>query len=209
MTEAVKEQLSACLDGELPRAELDLLLRRLGTDEQLQGVISRYALVSEALKGERSAAASREFAARVMAGIDAEPQVGRPVWQFAASSLRPLRPVAGLAVAASVAALALVSVQRLGVVGPAATVATTEIPSPAGAPPDIGADPSYVVPPTTSSAGFVPTSATRLTNYVVAHSEYSSPLGRRSVLTGVLAEDDIGPEQDAPIQPAASRPQER
>jgi len=36
--------------------------------------------------------------------------------------------------------------------------------------------------------------ATRLTNYVVAHSEYSSPLARRSVLTGVLAEDDSDPD---------------
>jgi hypothetical protein len=30
--------------------------------------------------------------------------------------------------------------------------------------------------------------AARLTNYVVAHSEYSSPLGRRSVLSGIVAE---------------------
>jgi hypothetical protein len=49
---------------------------------------------------------------------------------------------------------------------------------------------SYTVPDpgSTSMSVFVP--ATRLTNYVVAHSEYSSPLGRRSVLTGVLADDD-------------------
>jgi hypothetical protein len=49
--------------------------------------------------------------------------------------------------------------------------------------------PSNIVPTSTSQqSAFVP--ATRLTNYVVAHSEYSSPLARRSVLTGVLAEDD-------------------
>jgi hypothetical protein len=50
----------------------------------------------------------------------------------------------------------------------------------------------YVVPTSTSSPAFVP--ATRLTNYVVAHSEYSSPLARRSVLTGVLSEDDGDPD---------------
>ena len=50
----------------------------------------------------------------------------------------------------------------------------------------------YVVPTTTSGPAFVP--ATRLTNYVVAHSEYSSPLARRSVLTGVLTEDDGDPD---------------
>lgn len=49
------------------------------------------------------------------------------------------------------------------------------------------AESSYVVPTSTSNSAFIP--ATRLTNYVVAHSEYSSPLGRRSVLSGVLADD--------------------
>jgi hypothetical protein len=44
------------------------------------------------------------------------------------------------------------------------------------------------VPTSTTSSAFIP--ATRLTNYVVAHSEYSSPLGRRSVLSGVLADDE-------------------
>jgi hypothetical protein len=29
----------------------------------------------------------------------------------------------------------------------------------------------------------------RLANFVVAHSEYSSPLGRRNVLTGLVADD--------------------
>ena len=51
--------------------------------------------------------------------------------------------------------------------------------------------PSYTVPTNVdASAGsaFIP--AARLTNYVVAHSEYSSPLGRRTVLSGVLSDDD-------------------
>ena len=48
------------------------------------------------------------------------------------------------------------------------------------------------MPTNTTQSAFVP--ATRLTNYVVAHSEYSSPLARRSVLTGVLAEDDSDPD---------------
>jgi hypothetical protein len=47
---------------------------------------------------------------------------------------------------------------------------------------------SYVVPTSTSAeTAFIP--STRLTNYVVAHSEYSSQLGRRSVWSGVLADD--------------------
>jgi len=60
----------------------------------------------------------------------------------------------------------------------------------------------YVVPtmPSTSSA-FIP--ATRLTNYVVAHSEYSSPLGRRSVLSGVLAEGEAELLNESVVEDAA------
>ncbi|HEY5807463.1 MAG TPA: hypothetical protein VIT67_05820, partial [Povalibacter sp.] len=47
----------------------------------------------------------------------------------------------------------------------------------------------------TPGAAFVP--AARLTNYVVAHSEYSSPLGRRTVLSGVLSDDESQPEAEA------------
>jgi len=65
------------------------------------------------------------------------------------------------------------------------------------------------VPTNTSQSAFVP--ATRLTNYVVAHSEYSSPLARRSVLTGVLAEDDSDPDvatkdEEAQAPPEQARP---
>ncbi|MGH8188241.1 MAG: hypothetical protein ACREUC_16915, partial [Steroidobacteraceae bacterium] len=99
-----------------------------------------------------------------------------------------LRPAAGIAVAAGVAAVAVLSVQRTGV--QPAPLALNETASPAaveGIEPGFESS-SYVVPPTASATAFVP--ATRLTNYVVAHSEYSSPLARRSVLTGVLSEDD-------------------
>lgn len=39
MTDPVKEQLSACLDGELPEAELDLLLKQVSRDPQLGAVL--------------------------------------------------------------------------------------------------------------------------------------------------------------------------
>ena len=46
-----------------------------------------------------------------------------------------------------------------------------------------------------------------LTNYVVAHSEYSSQLGRRSMYSGVLADDEelegvdgAANDQDAPVK---------
>lgn len=73
----------------------------------------------------------------------------------------------------------------------------------AQAPPaaSIPANDSYVVPANTIS-NFVP--ATRLTNYVVAHSEYSSPLGMRTVLSGVLSEEDEAAAAESDEESAAS-----
>jgi sigma-E factor negative regulatory protein RseA len=197
MTDAVNEQLSTCLDGELSAAELDLLLKRLERDAELRDALGRYTAIGEALRNTRPVVASRSFADKVMAAVEQEAaQKGgmtRRGMRISPIVTRSLRPVAGIGIAATVAALAIFSVQRAGVesagpiaanepaVGPTAVVAQSS---------DEAA--SSIVPTNTSQSAFVP--ATRLTNYVVAHSEYSSPLARRSVLTGVLAEDDGDPD---------------
>jgi sigma-E factor negative regulatory protein RseA len=194
MTDAVNEQLSACLDGELPPAELDLLLKRLERNPELREALGRYTAIGEALREARPVVASRSFADKVLAAVDQEPAAARRRVRIPPALIRSLRPVAGIGVAATVAAVAIFAVQRAGVApGPVAAN------QPAAAPTSIVAQnddeaASYIVPTpgTTTQSAFVP--ATRLTNYVVAHSEYSSPLARRSVLTGVLAEDDSDPD---------------
>jgi sigma-E factor negative regulatory protein RseA len=184
MTESVNEQLSACLDGQLPEGELDLLIKRVGRDSELRQTLGRYALVGEALRGHGAAQASAGFADRIAAAIDAETSqpsgAVQPSARVNPSVLRWLRPIGGVAVAAGVAAVA-VFVFQSNAPQPDARVAQS--PAPVVAP----AVDSYIVPSTTVS-NFIP--ATRLTNYVVAHSEYSSPLGRRTVLSGVLSEED-------------------
>jgi sigma-E factor negative regulatory protein RseA len=185
MTDPLQEQLSACLDGTLSEAELDLLIKRVERDAALAATLGRYALIGEALKADKPAVASAGFAAKVMASLANEPAARRS-FNLSPTLLRRLRPVAGFAVAAGVAAVAVLSVQNSGVAPETVATNTTPAPIVVSEPTE---DPSYVVPSNTSSAALVP--ATRLTNYVVAHSEYSSPLGRRSVLSGVLAEDDV------------------
>jgi hypothetical protein len=59
-------------------------------------------------------------------------------------------------------------------------------------------EPSYTVPAPATSGPIIP--AGRLTSYVVAHSEYSSPLGRRNVLSGIIAEDPTPMDEPAPAQ---------
>jgi len=192
MTDALNEQLSACLDGELPPAELDLLLKRLERDPELRQTLGRYTAVGEAMRQAKPAIASRSFADKVMGAVDQEPAVARRRVRIPPVLLRSLRPVAGIAVAATVAAVAIFSVQQAGVApGPVVASEPSTAPTALVAQSDDEAA-SYIVPTNTTQSAFVP--ATRLTNYVVAHSEYSSPLARRSVLTGVLAEDDSDPD---------------
>jgi sigma-E factor negative regulatory protein RseA len=208
MTDALNEQLSACLDGELPPAELDLLLKRVGREAELRAAIGRYSLIGEAMRAERPAVASRDFASKVMAAVATEPasvQAPAPVTRpnvvqtpatprpskVSPAALRYLRPAAGMAIAASVAAVAVFVMQPIGepdvVPVNAPLVAANDQPVANEAVIATDTQSSYVVPTSTSQSAFIP--ATRLTNYVVAHSEYSSQLGRRSVLSGVLADD--------------------
>lgn len=49
MTDKIKEQLSALVDGELPDSERELLLRRMETDEDLRKTWRRYNLVHDVL----------------------------------------------------------------------------------------------------------------------------------------------------------------
>jgi len=209
MTDAVNEQLSTCLDGELPAAELDLLLKRLERNPELREALGRYTVIGEALRNAKPVVASRSFADKVMAAVDQEPAVARRRVRIPPAVLRSLRPIAGIGVAATVAAVAIFSVQQAGVApGPIAANQPATAPTAVVAQSDDDAA-SYIVPTNTSQSAFVP--ATRLTNYVVAHSEYSSPLARRSVLTGVLAEDDSDPDvatkdEEAQAPPEQARP---
>ena len=197
MTDTVKEQLSACLDGRLEPAELDLLLKRVAKEQELRRTLGRYALTGEALRGTGAVRASTGFADRVAAAIAAEDGTSQPSTRISPAVMRWLRPAAGLAVAAGVATVAVFSLQP----GAPETAIVAQAPPPANATND-----SYVVPANTVS-NFVP--ATRLTNYVVAHSEYSSPLGLRTVLSGVLSEEDEAAADESAAQDAPAEGQEQ
>src|SRR5688572_12166002 len=215
MTDAVNEQLSTCLDGELSAAELELLLKRLERDPELRDALGRYTVIGEALRNTRPVVASRSFADKVMAAVEQEPAqkaaVARRGMRISPVLSRSLRPAAGIGIAATVAALAIFSVQRAGVEAPGPIAANVPAVGPTAVVAQSSDDAaSYIVPTNTTQSAFVP--ATRLTNYVVAHSEYSSPLARRSVLTGVLAEDDGDPDvatddaQEPQSPPSVSSP---
>ena len=73
MSDLLKEQLSALIDGELPAAETALLLKRLGQESELRGCLARYRVCGETLRGARIGTRAADFTLRVSALLAAEP----------------------------------------------------------------------------------------------------------------------------------------
>jgi len=190
--ETLHSQLSAFVDDELPAAETDLFVRRLARDADLKQAMSRYQLMGEVLRAPMvKTQLSCDFSTRITAALDRED--GAVAVPAAAAPKLPvgrwLKPAAGLAVAASVAWVAVLAVRPQPATLNAENLSAEEILQPVEvtAQKMVAAN-SYVVP-VVSDAPSAPIPATRLTNYVVAHSEFSSPLGRRNMMTGLLASE--------------------
>jgi negative regulator of sigma E activity len=111
MSEQIREQVSAFLDGELPDTETELLLKRLTRDGELRESFGRYALIGEAVRGAGSQILTRGFASRVNLAIDGEPAQA-PAHAQPANVSRWWRPLAGVTVAAGVAAVAILALQQ-------------------------------------------------------------------------------------------------
>lgn len=119
MNEAIRMQLSAFADGELPDNEKELLLRRLSQDPDMRRQVAEYLAIGRLLRGEAPIAGIEDLRDRVATAIGAldphvdespavAPAVGDPAGR------RLLKPAAGLGTAAAVALLAIVGLQRLG-----------------------------------------------------------------------------------------------
>jgi sigma-E factor negative regulatory protein RseA len=200
MNEELDSQLSAMFDDELPAAECELLARRLSRDEELRARWGRYAAIGATIRAEGGARLNAELARRVSVAIATEPVVlAEPA---PPSSRSPSRwsgsrlwaPVGGVAVAASVAAAAILWVrfesapdgQVMAQVTPATTggAAVAQNADSASA---ANISDSYVVPKILPRRSIVP--STQLANYVVAHSEFSSPVNRRNLLSALMANE--------------------
>ena len=129
MKDTLNEQLSALVDDELGTGEAALLLRQMGKDETLRNRFARYQLASDALKNNLPAQVDPGFHLRVQAALqdEAAPQAMPASMQFG----RLLRPFAGFAVAASVAVVAVLSLQSVRETTPQSTPAVATAPAPA------------------------------------------------------------------------------
>ena len=198
MNDAIKAQISAFVDGELPENEAELLLRRMSQDRELRQQAAEYLALGRAIRGERTIPGTAGLRDRVAAALDAE-VVPIPSTAGESRELRYLRPVAGVAIAATVALAAIIGLQRVAGVDETAPVeAVAEADSP-----------GYTVPAPTED---------RLREYYLRHAASSAYVGAGSinarlvtlelpggVVVEVQTEPEVAEEADA-AEPARPTP---
>jgi hypothetical protein len=178
--DSVNKQISACLDGELPAGEAQLLLRRVAREAQIRATFARYALVGEAMRNAISPELlDGRFAERVSGQLAGESSgsrsVGRP-------GSRLQRVIFGSAVAAAVAVLAIRSLTQVAVDG-----------NDAGLSADAGVDAiSYTVPQPPD----------RMTSYLLRHGNSQVGVVRNSSWARAVI-GEYPPQVQAPVADVA------
>lgn len=165
MNDAIKMQISAYVDGELPQNEAELLLRRLCQDRVLRQQAAEYLTMGRLLRGERSVAGMETLRERIAASLDDKPAQEELVIAASAAP-RYIRPLAGAAIAATVAVAALIGLQQFSEapeVDPAVSGETVA---------ETVEDSAYTVPDQYDD---------RLRDYYLRHSESSSHIGVNSI----------------------------
>ena len=203
MSKESLEQLSSLMDGELPRDTGLFMTRRLSSDEALCETWERYHLIRDCIRQPGSKQLVSGLSAKISASLDAEaaPQVS--AWQ----KHRWLKPVSGLAIAASVAMMAIVvtAPQPQGIPG-------------SGEPADAGVVSQPFVSPNTlpvvpvsQAASYSPAqqaNSNRLNAYLLRHNQVARTAGRQGfvsfvpiVATATATGSDKPGNDSAPIEP--------
>lgn len=112
MNDAIKMQISAFVDGELPQNEAELLLRRLCQDRDLRQQAAEYLAMGRVMRGERTVAGMSMLRERISAVLD-DKSLQVEFEAVTADRPRYLRPIAGIAIAATVAIAALLGLERM------------------------------------------------------------------------------------------------
>jgi len=185
MSEDRYEAVSAMADGEYLGQDAAKLGEAIAGDPEARRRWARYHLIGDALRGGLPPRLDTGFADRLRAAVTEEPAMLAPARPTRAGVLRP---VAGLAIAASVAALAVVGLQQLN--------------SGAGEAP-VAARSQAVLPPV-EVADFDPAAGagSRLSGYLIDHVEQQGS----TTVPGLVPYVRIVGEAPAPRRVSAQAP---
>lgn len=187
MNEELKSQISAFVDGELPESEADLLSRRLSQDAGLRQQAAAYFQIGRLMRGEPSVSGANDVHKRVSSELvnDEIPAAPLP----SVPSARWLKPLGGVAIAASVAMLALFGLRQLDVPGPETTAIVANDAAP------------YTEPLAIDVLADRPSDM--LMQYYLSHGETSGELGANGILSRLVTLELRGGEL-VEIQPVSS-----
>jgi hypothetical protein len=112
MNDALRMQISAFVDGELPENETELLLRRLSQDAALRHQVARCLEIGRLMRREREVPGMSQLRGRIEAALGED--FVEPVQEQKVVGSGLMTPTTGVAVAATVAAVALIGLSQMG-----------------------------------------------------------------------------------------------
>lgn len=172
MTNKIDEQLSILMDDEL--IEHDAVLDRLMADPQLQARWSRYHLMRDVITGHLPEQPLGDITGRVSQALEKEPAILAPVHKHRRTR-KPLpyimKQVGGLAIAATVSAVAVLTVQHTQ--DETSTTSTEIAAVQPQSQPQLPSHASAQVRYVTDTSGLDTAVQSKLSGYLVNHNEYS------------------------------------
>ena len=111
MNDALRMQISAFVDGELPENENELLLRRLSQDAALRQQVAQYLAIGRLIRRDHEVPGMSEMRNRIAAALGEEPAQHHAETEVPAS--RFTRPAVGAAIAATVAVMAILGIRQI------------------------------------------------------------------------------------------------
>jgi len=111
MNDGIRMQVSAFVDGELPENEAELLLRRMSQDLELRQAVAEYLAIGRLMRAEPGLAGADRLHERISAVLDDKPADASDLEGDTTAS-RAVRPLAGIAIAATVALVAIFALQQ-------------------------------------------------------------------------------------------------
>jgi negative regulator of sigma E activity len=196
MNDGIRMQISAFVDGELPENEAELLLRRMSQDAELRQEVAEYMAMGRLMRGEPGLAGADRLHERIAAAIDDRPaDAGNST--SAATASRAIRPLAGAAIAATVALAAIFALQQ--------TTSVDELPV------------ESPLPVANESVPNVDAQQERQRQYFLNHAETSSQFGANGMNSGFVSlrfsedvtlepEEVDDPDTTDEIEEAATQP---
>lgn len=208
MSKESLEHLSSLMDGELSRETGLFLTRRLSADEEMCNTWERYHLIRDCIRQPGSKRVVTGLSAKLSVSLDAEDTPSAP----SRSANRWIKPVSGLAIAASVALMAIV------VTAPQ----PGEMPATGDAALSTAANQPFVSPnnlplaPVSQAASYTPdrqANSNRLNAYLLRHNQMARTAGRQGfvsfvpiVATPVVAAAQTAEEESEPVE-SGSKPE--